>query len=300
MYKNVLSFYTKQYKEDHVLSGNLRISNAGMPVGTPSMICLKGVNELHKIQQMIKDGKLLTLMSFMEDCSQSIGELIIPFPLAGSMGSPLLIRGACKLGQFCVNNKKPIIFDTNRSMEVVNSMSDIKLFARDLRSWLSHTLYNLDSYRSINVTIKDISSQTNDVVSKDLKSIMSVLSKRYRHNVVVGCDGSADRTLVDVVSLSFYKISDVIPIFSRNSDGVVLEVLLTNSASNINDQLSNSRTYVILRVAFSDSAENLLEIDGEAVKWPNRLGLGDALSHLREVLSRNVPYKENRKAVGKN
>ena len=150
----------------------------------------------------------------------------------------------------------------------------------------------LDNNRFINYVFEDVKSSNIDNITLNIGKIVNILKsdKNYPNNISFyqyNRDGS--RVLIDTVSISFYKIKDVIPVFNyKKLDGICMEITLINSDLK-NESLMKQGYSMIYRFLFTKYKENIFFIDGQSIKRPNDILIKNTLVKLYSILKRSVP-----------
>ena len=186
---------------------------------------------------------------------------------------------------------KPILSD-NFSRYDLHRLSDVHS-KEDINGFAEMTADALLRNRYINYTFVDVAESNKKYMLEDINTIFNNLRKVYKHNVSFFQSIFANnRSLLDIVSISFYRLADATAIFdSRNASGMVVEVLMTNSLCTPSDMgiAGKSSTY---RFFFSSSSENVFTIDGLRVHRPGDCPTDNALLYMYKALSTNVPNNE--------
>jgi len=186
---------------------------------------------------------------------------------------------------FCYSKQKPIIYDNNLYMKPEN-------FKRDVNSVKDFSLYIkslLKTYRFVNYTIGNIGKSNINSIRSDIELIIISLMNTYKYNTNLHrYVAETPLPLLDVVSISFYKIEDVIAIFDyKRLDGICMELSFTSSDYEIDiNNRYNTTTY---RFIFSKYKDNLFTIDGESIKRQYDIPISEGLHEMCRIASINVP-----------
>lgn len=157
--------------------------------------------------------------------------------------------------------------DSLRQLKVDNA----KLFFENIGK-------DLDKYRYVNYIVDGICASKVSAIYSDISMVTNSLSYTYPRNTCTYIRGGGSSTLLDTLSISFYKLSDVIPIFDKKcSDGIAIEILLTNALLTAEDIISNSNNYILVRFLFSKYNDNLFTIDGEKIKRPFQCTINESI-----------------------
>lgn len=191
--------------------------------------------------------------------------------------------------QIYFNGVKPIILDDGKRFEL-SRISDVHN-KTDLNNFAEMTYNSLQDNRYINYTFTDVMESNKRYMMEDVNLIFGSLKEAYPHNI--SCfrtlsDGL--RGLIDVVSISFYRLPDVVAVFDfNNMVGVGVEVLMTNSLYDAK-AVSKGEQSVTHRFLFSSTRENLFTIDGESVARRSDSLTDKALGSVHKIIGEEVPY----------
>jgi len=195
------------------------------------------------------------------------------------------------------DGRKPLIFDVGHRFEL-ERLNDV--YKKDeLNNFSSIVEKLLTASRYLNYTFAGVAASNKKHMIADLNTIFSNLGHAYPENVSffhsTSGSGGDLRCLVDVVSISFYRLEDVISIFDyKRLSGVVVEVFLTNSV-NTSDVLNIDGMCSTYRFIFSKHRENVFTIDGDPIKRPYDSRTSDMLRTIVYVLDKHVPNDEKPK-----
>jgi len=165
---------------------------------------------------------------------------------------------------YCIN-VKPLLKDTFRSYNIKtlnrlipNTKSTLKLPDKISEA--------LKKYRYLNYVMSGLCKSKVDTTLTQLHQISHVLSKKYPNKLCVYMGGEGYNTLIDTLSISFYRLIDVMPIFDpKRAVGVAMELLFTNSILTGDEILNDQGNYLMMRWLFARYKDNLFTIDGEYV-----------------------------------
>jgi len=202
-------------------------------------------------------------------------------------------------GQIYFNGKKALIYDDGLIIES-DRLSDIhrKGEINNLAEVISESL---KEHRYINYTFRNISTANTKYLLEDINTIFNSLKKTYKeHSTFYYSDPEmALRSLIDVVSISFYRLDDAIAIFdSKTSSGICSEIFLTSSSHTEKNIMEHGRT-ATYRFLFSTSKENLFTIDGERINRPFNEKVPKSLTYALNTIAREAPDDERLKAIKK-
>jgi len=200
-----------------------------------------------------------------------------------------------RTNQVYFNGTLPLIYDEAKRLSIsrlrdVHGKNDIKNFP-DL------ILEFLKKYRYINYVFEELSQSNAIGIQTDLDAIYSSLNKSFPRNTCFSQRGLNTGTR-NVVSVSFYRLDDIIPIFDkRHSRGVGMEILITNT--KIDEGLlmmkhAQSSTY---RFLFASSRENVFTIDGEPIERPNDKPSFDIMSKVNYIIAEHSERRVNQSSA---
>ena len=324
MYSKRLHFFRKKpgWVENNIIGGVLRKDVEGFPISTPcfalirppreapsvesgmkrprpkkkgyssiySKIAREPIDVYSRLQQLVKNGDKYAIESLLQEIYYEEGiEIFIPFSRMGT--SSTIYTTLAAPSQFAYVSKKPFIFDDNFYMaEIAEGNFPIPAFI----------IYQLSSHRFVNYTLK-IGRSNVKKASSSLNKMIDNFKKIYPFNM---CDyyytSKTIRVLIDTLSVSFYRLDDVIPIFDYESgkDGMCMEVVLANSEMSEKHIFDNSITPTF-RFLFATSKENIISIDGEKIERGKTLSVNEGVKHINNNIKDNVPNDSiNIKTIG--
>lgn len=183
--------------------------------------------------------------------------------------------------QVYFNGSTPLIFDKYKQVDLkrlrdVHSKSEIKNFS-DL------IMEDLKNYRYVNYTFREVSGPSKTLMQEDLNNIYDAIKRPFPINICF-FRWFASRARANTVSVSFYRLPDVMPVFDyKRSIGVGMEIFLTNSETNI-DLRSDSVGGATYRFLFAKDRENVFTIDGEPIKRPNDRPSNKCLVEIQSII----------------
>lgn len=192
--------------------------------------------------------------------------------------------------QVYFDGKKPLIYDEGHKFEL-KRLSDVHS-KNYLNNFAEMIADSLKEDRYINYSFGEIASSNKKYIFEDINIIFNSLKKVFPENFSffrsILNDGRL-RSLVDTVSISFYRIQDIIAIFdSKKTSGMGVEIFLTNSVHKPT-AMSKSETVATYRFLFSKSRENILTIDGESIRRQHNTSTNDTLGTAFSVINKNIP-----------
>jgi len=163
---------------------------------------------------------------------------------------------------YCTNSV-PIINDSHIST-TIDELSDITKHDTEALS-PNKIIKLLKQYRYVNYELRNINNLNSKSILSMLNNMITMFSKKYPYKLCVYIYGNPQRILVDVLSISFYKMIDVMPIFDyKLARGIAIELFFTNSTCKAK-QIETPHSYAVVRLVFSQYKDNLITIDGEQV-----------------------------------
>ena len=194
------------------------------------------------------------------------------------------------------DGKVPLIHDEGHRFELerlsnVHDKGDINNFAEMIASSLKENRY-------INYSFEGVASSNKKYMFEDINTIFNSLRTVFPENFSFFrsiLNSGRLRSLVDTVSISFYRMQDVIAIFdSKKTSGMGVEIFLTNSIHKPVDT-SKSESVATYRFLFSKSRENIFTIDGESIKRQHNRSTNDVLGSAFSVINKNIPVDNHLK-----
>jgi len=315
MHINKLKYFQKLYPEDRCLSGITTSTVGGFSVGTPCIAVVNPfiaretpsssmfgrVRAITSPRFVIKDEtppedevdngntKAIDLYNMDVDKANailkySVKKLQVIF--MHSIGSDGLDfqNHTIYNSSFYFNGIKPLIHDTCLRTES-DRLEDI-LDNDGMKSVPNTMMGMLKDYRYVNYTINNLSrSYAHSLIDRIYTMIDSFgreleFKTCFYHNV-----GNC-RSIIDTMSISFYRLSDAIPIFdSSMAIGVCVDIALLSSAE---DRVDHPEKSMCLKLLFCKYADNVFTIDGEEVNRPSDIPVGDALEYMARGLVKHV------------
>ena len=226
--------------------------------------------------------------------------VIIPFSIWSDTVD--YVVNTTNANRFHIDGSLPIIFDNGIHTEI-NRLSDVHDNS-DISNFPDLLVEKLQNNRFVNYTFSGVSVSNIKYMLEDINSFYNMLTKAYPNHVsFFQYPLNRIKVITDIVSISFYELGDVLPIFdSKRAHGICMEVFITNSLIKGQDIVSKmkSATY---RFIFSKSKENVLTIDGEQIKRPHDMSSSKAISMVRDKIAREAPsdasVKNNKSKVVK-
>jgi hypothetical protein len=186
---------------------------------------------------------------------------------------------------------KPIISDEGKRFDI-SRLSDVHN-KQELGDFAEMTYNSLQDHRYINYTFTGVAKSNKKYMTEDINTIFNSLETSYPfHLSSFQSVHDGLRSLIDVVSISFYRLTDVTAIFdSKRSIGMGVDVFLTSSAHTVKN-MSDAGRSITYRFLFSASGENIFTIDGEVIQRPSSAATQSIKNKIYSVMGRNVPNDE--------
>lgn len=250
--------------------------------------------KISDIYRIAETGGLAKANEFLSEFVYKGRVLVLFPPWNGSNYGVYTINSS----RFYFNGRKPLIYDDCKHNEL-RRLSDIH-DKEEISGFPEMMVEELSKYRYVNYLFSGVARSNVKSVLTELDEVFMTIYKKFPINVCFSqFDQSRLRYLVDVVSVSFYDISDMIPVFDyRKKGGMGMEVFLTNSrlsGKTLMDE-SLSATY---RFIFSNSRDNIFSVDGEPVGRPHDLSTVNSLQNMRQLIEREVPNDGGAKTLMK-
>jgi len=278
MYIKKLEYLQQIFKQDYLYSGITVKPTKYLPIGTPCVIDLNVPD--NKKSQKLKE--LNEVKDYFKNESASVNVIFL-FNIYNELPDFSIYNS--KISKVCYVNDKPLIYDSCNSTFLKSSKKDI--IDDNIFEQLNDQFSN---NRFVNYVFEDVKSSNVDNVILNIDKIAESLGKNYLNNVALYQYPFTDsRILTDIVSVSFYKMRDVIPVFNyKKSTGICMDIMLTNS--DINGESFIKQDYSITyRLLFAKYSENIFFIDGEPVKRPNDNSIANTLTSLYKLLKKSTP-----------
>jgi hypothetical protein len=183
----------------------------------------------------------------------------------------------------------PIIKDKFKSV-VIEKFGDI-VDLKQMSQLPDKVNETLGKHRYLNYELRGLVSSKVSSILDGMSTMLNTLRKKYPYRLCTYSYGAVRDTLVDVLSISFHKMTDVMPIFDyRRSSGIVIELLFTNSMYDMDAFVPNQNTYANLRFVFSRYKDNLFTIDGENIYRSFQCSISEAFEDkVFSILKNSVP-----------
>jgi len=303
MYNKKLEYLRDVYKGKLLISGISTTAIGHLPVGSPcigiidSPGCFKKVRygnitqfSLEGMAEVIKKGDETEIRSTINDQMASIMVLFL-FNIGDD--SIDLTTASIKINHFHYIHKLPLIYDTPYLPEwdapyIIENAEKLPTLIKD----------QLKSNRFVNYTFSDIKKSNVSSIESNLKAVIKAISKEYPIRTSYHKYRTSNRVLLDTMSISFYNLVDVIPIFDcKKADGMAIDIMLTNSEVATNGIMLEGYN-LLFRFIFGKYRENLFTLDGEAIYRPYNQQVNGTIGNVCELLKSQCPRdkKSNKKA----
>lgn len=306
MYSKKLEFFRKRYSRESLVSGMTTQKVNNIPAGSPSLGILDSDTPLLKSRASSKRGSSNTLKELLkiikegdvvqinEALRQMVGKLNVLQLFSLENGMADYRSTILESSGFYYNQKPPLIYDVFSTVEMERLGDHIK----DIGALPLQIYDQLKKDRFINYTFRNITRSNSLGIREDLEDIVKALSKEYPNKIsFFQHTGDGNRVLLDLMSVSFYRLDDVIPMFDyRKSEGMSMEVLLTNSELGIDNIIRSGRS-LIFRFLFTKHRENAFSIDGGPIKRPSDTIVKDATKYIYSLLERESPNDRKSKTL---
>jgi hypothetical protein len=285
MYIKKLEYLQQRFKQNYLYSGLILRPTNSLPIGTPCMIDLNSKNALGKRIEKEKIEGLNNIEEINSYFKSEAGSANIVFLFNIYNDSSDFIIAGTKINRVYYIDDKPLIYDSYSSTLLESSRKDA--IGDNILEQLED---QLDSNRFINYVFEDVKSSNIDNITLNIGKIVNILELNKNYNTSFyqyNHDGS--RVLIDTVSISFYKIKDVIPVFNyKKLDGICMEIMLVNSDLK-NESLTKRGYSMTYRFLFAKYKENMFSVDGQSIKRPNDILIKNTLVKLYSILKKSVP-----------
>jgi len=297
MYDKRLEYFRNMYKKELLISGISTVVIGPFPVGSPcigsinSRDCLKrsphngSVASLKDIANIIEEGDEAKILSVVNNQLVNILMLFL-----FNMGTDDLDFATpfAQINHFYYIHKPPLIFDTshNSNLSIIGGLESC---IKDVQGLPALIYEQLKSSRFINYTFHDIKKSNVPDIENDLKTIIKVFSKEYSSRMSYHKHRTSNRVLIDTMSISFYNLADIIPIFDyKKARGVGIDITLTNSEVEPNKIMMKGHN-LLFRFIFGEYRENIFTLDGEAINRPYSQHVDEVVKYICKSLKNECP-----------
>jgi len=285
MYTKKLEYLKSRFNQNYLYSGLILKPMHSLPIGTPCVINLSSKKDLNIKIKKEETNKLNDTEQINNYFSSYNGSANILFLFNIYSDSADFIITDAKMNKIYYIDDKPLIYDSYSSMLLESSRKST--INDDILEQLKDQLNN---NRFVNYVFEDVKLSNVNNVILNIKKIINILDRNYSNNAsFYQYTRTGSRILIDTVSISFYKIKDVIPVFNyKKSDGMCMEIMLTNSDLK-GESLIGQNYSMIYRFLFGKYKENIFSIDGELINRPNEASISHTTVELYKLLKKSVP-----------
>jgi hypothetical protein len=187
------------------------------------------------------------------------------------------------VSSFYFNGIRPLIYDDCLRVEA-SSFYDIH-DPDEMKSIGDIVLDQLKNYRYINYTVADVAKSNAKTIISELLHMTNMIKGKMPHRTCL-FHSKNNRSIIDTVSVSFYRLSDSIAIFdSSRAVGMCMEVFLSSSA--VRDVTYPNKT-MCWRFLFCKHRDNAFSVDGEEIKRPEAISVSNGFAGISEGLLTHV------------
>jgi hypothetical protein len=309
MYIKKVEFFQNRYPQDRCLSGIVLTDMEGLAVGTPIIAKIDPflatvVDEETGMSSYYKDDKTRTTAEDLRRENPKIATNII----ARSLSKISVLQLFCSMRGYYDYNEHvitgvnfyprpelPLIYGSS-SRHSVKWISEVvnKPALRDIDGFLSDC-FKVNRY--LNITLTGLGRSKKADLMGEINTLANALKSEYPHSKALLQTADLPRILVDVMSISFYSLVDVIPVYDvRRTKGVVLEFTLTSSAISADVIPTSCSTY---RFIFSKHKDGVFSIDGEKISRPGESQTEKAIELVCSTLANSMPNDQALKPKSK-
>lgn len=301
MYDKKLEWFKDAYKRNLLISGLSSVAVGYLPIGSPcigiidSKSCIKKPQHintpqfsLEDIAKAIKKGDEAEMRSIMNNQMLSI-TILFPFNIGAD--SIDFVKTSLRISCFYYIHKLPLIYDTpyTARWDASYITETSEFFIEDIKELPALIQEQLKSNRFVNYTFFNIKRSNIFNIESNLKAIIKVLSKEYPSKASYHRYRTDNRVLLDTMSISFYNLVDVIPIFDhKKAEGVGIDIMLTNSEVG-QDKIMSEGYSLLFRFIFGKYRENIFALDGETIRRPYSQAVGATIDSACELLKNQCP-----------
>lgn len=299
MYSKKLEHLQKTFEEKGLFSGIVigRQSEYAR-MGSPCLIKMNISKDLppslmKEMDEIIEKGPMVEINKDMSTKTNGVSVIFL-FSMMNDIN--VYYMSPMRANRVHYIQKPPIIYDTFSTTEL-EKLEDYKKYPKAFPSAVAE---QLKTNRFINYTFRNIMRSTTPQMIKELENIIEMFSKEYPNKVACYHHNGIDnnRVLLDTVSLSFYSLIDMIPIFDyKRTEGVGIEILLTNSEIDSHNIHREGRSSVS-RLLFAKYRENIFSIDGANLN-ANYFPVKDMMDYIFNSIKVHSPndkiFRENKR-----
>lgn len=307
MYSKRLKYLAEEYPKGKALSGLLLCDLEEASIGTPLIARIDPFNGSVRDEDgstLVKkpSGWIATAENLLE-LDPVIAQKIMILSISRIAVIPLLSMYkeydykpfVVSPQNFFPRKETPLIYDSGGSVTTTN------LFDQFNQAALSHIeefiADRLKIWRYFNIVIQKLAQSKRPDLLTGINAVMNALKHDFSYNTGYTLPYTPPRYLIDEVSISFYRLSDAIPIYDvKRTRGLCVEIMLLSSATNYGNM---DKRPVVFRFLFSKFKDGVFSIDGERVKRHNETTVDKCLNIMYDILAASMPndliYKKSRK-----
>ena len=273
MYQKILEVLKQRYQSKDFVSAVLLSKKDVFKIGTPCLVNLSykrrkdgtylpTANEIiNLIENKSSNAQINDYLSKQKNVTFNL-DFIINVP---HIETAILRFDNVSPSDFYCVAAKPFVFDSSKFVTMPIDTNEI---------WLPTILSleeGLKKNRFINYTFEGVKQSNYKKLLRTLKEIISNLNSLYPYNISLvnkknGSFAQSPSFLIDIVSISFYRIEDVFPIFNhRECNGLSMEITMTTSTAPSEILIDGHSLQQTFRLIFSKYSENVTSMDGEQI-----------------------------------
>lgn len=262
-----------------VISALLRKNKHDVPMGYPVLTALPDPDNQNNTAFENKHKDALSIIKNninIHGDDNLVNKCLKKLPLLCRVVVPFSYRHSvrffsCRVSDLLYIKKTPIIFDNKKSIGNNGSLStdlfDFKNKSAALESINNiKTMLETADYRFVNVYADKVTNSSFGIIFSELNNIISALKQTFRFAISFYNYSALERTLIDTISISFYKMSDMLPILFNDSteNYIGIELCAFNSfeESNVKGLVENNHKYKSY-MSFFNKTEGITKLDGE-------------------------------------
>lgn len=229
------------------------------------------VNELRSMKTISEVNK------YLRD-NIKLFRIYIPFGSTEFDGGMNTFAHTVRPADVCYSKKIPMIYD---SVKYFDHYTEFLSLCKDNSKHLATEIVSLlEKYKFINYTAPDLDSSNLDSKLQMVMALFKNINHEYKHAIITHetAWNNLRTPFFDTISISFYRIEDIMPVFDyKKLNGIGLELTFLSSDPDykVDSQM------ITIRYLFSKYRENVLIVDGEEVN--SRLKGVDIIDPLYQV-----------------
>lgn len=323
MYSKKLEYFKEKYEKENCASGIITTTIEWFPVGSPCIVSANSFNTRRKVvaidpdepqsasfdsfsepvldsakkpaspkrasmmdlHEMARNGQVDEANDILHGAVTSVGTLFL-FPNWNDRFTHF--NNSIHSRQFRLNGITPLIFDDNFKQIIPASLDDLNK-RKNFSSVAGAALEYLKTYRYVNYVLNGVAESNKKAIVDSIGWLFDGLCYRFPVNTCFGQHSETRaRILIDTICVSFYRLSDVIPLFDYKTVGLGMELLMTNSQMSGAEMIRRDLS-PCYRFLFSETRENVFTIDGDVIERPNDIKVTNALGYIEKMIKNEVP-----------